>query len=311
MTLKRLIWILVVAVLIAGLVRLFLLDSFRVASGAMSETLFSGDRVMVEKWTLGSRIPQAIANPFSKSGTTNLILASTAHRIPGLSQLHRNDLIVFNQPQKSDSIPINLRPVLISRCVGVPGEVVQLEGQRLFVNKILQRKRVDALYCFYYHASAKPSIQKTYPKRPFYTSHDTCFTFLTKHEYSRLAKKSTAFRSLVRPYMSHFDTLKTFVPYKGMTLALDSVSFHTWQDLINAYEHCRLVASKNGGYLLNGIRTTHYTFQQDYFLVLNDHQGYLNDSRTFGLVPASHIIGRTLFVLFSPTEKRFLELIPR
>jgi len=67
MTLKRLIWILVVAVLIAGLVRLFLLDSFRVASGAMSETLFSGDRVMVEKWTLGSRIPQAIANPLSNS----------------------------------------------------------------------------------------------------------------------------------------------------------------------------------------------------------------------------------------------------
>jgi len=308
MTLKRLIWILIVAILIAGMVRLFLLDSFRVASGAMSESLFSGDRVMVEKWTLGARIPQAVANPFSTSRTINLKLASTVHRIPGLSQLRRNDLIVFNQPQKSDSMPINLRPILLSRCVGLPGEVVQVEGQHLFVNGMLQKRGVDVLYCFYYQTSARSSVQIFDPKRAYYTNNDTCFTFLTKHEYSRLTTKFISFRTLVRPYMSHFDTLKTIVPYKGMTLKLDSISFQTWHELINAHENCLLAASKNGGYKLNGISITRYTFKQDYFLLLNDHQGYLNDSRTFGLVPTSHIIGRSLFVLYSPAEKRFLEL---
>jgi signal peptidase I len=93
-----------------------------------------------------------------------------------------------------------------------------------------------------------------------------------------------------------------------MTILLDSASFNKWHTLINAHEECRLIRSKEGNYLLNGVRIRRYTFKQDYFLVLNDHQGFLNDSRTFGLVPASHIIGRALFTLFSPKEKRFLEI---
>lgn len=309
MHVKRLIWILVIAVLFAGLIRLFLLDSFRVASSVMAETLSSGDRVLVEKWSLGSRLPQAIGNPFSKSRLNNLKLASSVHRIAGLSRLHSNDLIVFNQPQNSDSIPINLRPVLLSRCVGLPGDGVQLLGQRLYVNRIVQKRGVDALFCFYFDATATPSVQRIDPKRSFFTLNDTCYTFLTKHDYVRLTKKDTSLRSVVKPYMSSFDTIKTFIPYKGMTLLLDSTSFNTWQGLINAHEECRLRQSKDGEFLLNGVRTTRYTFKQDYYLVLNDHQGYLNDSRTFGLVPASHIIGRSLVILFSPVEKRILEVV--
>lgn len=309
MSIKRLIWILLAAILFTGLVRLFLLDSFRVATGAMGETLQSGDRVMVEKWTLGSRMPQAVGFPFSENRTNNLKLGFGTHRLPGLSVVQHKDLIVFNQPQFSDSIPINLRPVLISRCVGLPGDGVQLSGQRLYVNRSLQKRGIDALFCFYFDSTAIPLVQKIDPTRPFYINNDSCFTFLTKHDYSRLAKKDTAFRSLVQPYISRYDTLKTFIPYKGMTVVLDSASFNKWQELINAHEDCRLVHSKDGRFLLNGIRVTRYTFKQDYYLVLNDHQGFLNDSRTFGLVPASHIIGRSLFVLFSPEEKRFLEII--
>lgn len=309
MSIKRLIWILLAAILFTSLVRLFLLDSFRVATGAMGETLHSGDRLMVEKWTLGSRMPQAIGFPFSENSTHYLKLASGTHRLPGLSTLRHNDLIVFNQPQFSDTIPINLRPILISRCVGLPGDGVQLSGQRFYVNRLVQKRGIDAQFCFYFDSTAIPFVQKNDPERPFYINKDSCFTFLTKHDYSRLAKKDTAFRLLVKPYISRYDTLKTFIPYKGMTFVLDSASFNKWQQLINAHENCRLIHSKDGRFLLNGIRVTRYTFKQDYYLVLNDHQGFLNDSRTFGLVPASHIIGRSLFILFSPKEKRFLEII--
>lgn len=311
MPIKRLIWILLAAILFAGLVRSLLLDSFRVATGAMNETLNSGDRVLVEKWTLGSRMPNAIGLPFSEAKTRNMKLISGSLRIPGLSSLCRNDLIVFNEPQYADSLPINLRPVLISRCVGLPGEGVQLFGQRLYINRSLQKRGIDALFCFCFDSTAIPSIQRNAPTHPFYTSNDTCFTFITKHDYARLAKKDTAFRLLVHPYISRYDTLKTFIPYKGMAVLLDSTSFNKWQKLINAHEGCRLIRSKDGSYLLNGVRVKRYTFKQDYYLVLNDHQGFLNDSRTFGLVPSSHIIGRALFILFSPTENRFLELVKR
>lgn len=307
MPVKRLIWILLAAILFAGLVRFFLLDSFRVASEAMGETLSSGDRVLVDKWTLGSRIPQAIGLPFSEN--RNLKLASTVHRLPGLSHLHRNDLIVYNRPQKNDSVPINLRPVLLSRCVGLPGDGIQLEGQYLFIDQVLQKQGLDALFCFYFNASFIPTFQRMDPDRTYYTCNDTCFTFLTKHHFTKLAKKDPAFNMSVRPYLSRYDTLKQYIPYKGMKIRLDSTSFNNWQALINAHEACTLTRSENGSFLLNGIQVKRYTFKQDYYMVLNDHQGYLNDSRTFGLVPASHIIGRSLLVLFSPAEKRFLEFV--
>lgn len=307
MSLKRLIWIILAAILFTSLVRFFLLDSYRIATGAMEETMHPGDRVMIEKWTLGSRIPQAIGIPFSDNATPRLKLSKGTHRLPGLSTLKHNDLIVFNQPQYGDSIPVNLRPVLISRCVGLPGDGVQLSGQRLFINRKLQKRNVDVQYSYYLDSTALPLYQAIAPERPYYISNDSCFIFLTKHDYSRLISTDSAFKQMVHPHVSGYDLLKTFVPYKGMTLALDSATFDAWQSLINAHEGCQLARSQDGLYLMNGNPATHYTFKQDYYLVLNDHQGFLNDSRTFGLVPASHIMGRSLFILFSPKEKRILE----
>ncbi len=309
MTLKRLIWILVVATLLAGLVRLFLLDTFRVASDAMAASSLPGDRVLVEKWAMGPRIPQAVDNPFSNTNTSFWDFSGKTHRLPGFSRLRRNDLVVFNQPTENSSIPVNLRPILFSRCVGLPGDVVQLRGQRLFVDGKRQKRAVDALYCFQFDSTAKPILKKWIKSNRIFNSNDTCFVFLTKHEYSRMSKRLIGLRSLVRPYMSTFDSIHTVVPHKGYTISLDSTSYLKWSNLINTHEQVVLTQTRDGRFLLNGKRIHRYTFKQDYYIFLNDHQGYLNDSRTLGLVPASHIIGRSLFVLYSPSRKHFLELI--
>jgi len=174
---------------------------------------------------------------------------------------------------------------------------------------MLQNRSIDALYCYAFDSSQKTRIHSVLPHRKILERKGRNFVFMPKHEFIRLNSQKSTASAILRPYASDYDTFNTVVPYKGYQLTLDSLSFTTWKSLINAHEGVVLTNTSDHRYLLNGKLTDQYTFKQNYYVVLNDHQGYLNDSRTFGLVPASHIIGRALLVLFSPSEKHILEKI--
>lgn len=312
MTGKRILWILVIAALFAALARLFLLDTYRVASEAMTEFQAKGDRLLVEKWSLGARMPQAIKWPLIKNKTkSRWILSKNIKRLPGLSTLHRDDLLVFNQPQSKASEPINLSPVLLSRCVGLPGDFVRLDGTSLFINEAPKPRSVDALFCYRYwpaqNALVEDALKTAGMQRPLLTRNDTGFIFMPQLEYMRLLIAQPILKVALKPYLSAMDNLSTLVPYRGYTIPLDRRSMETWQTLINAHEGVTLTEAKDSSWLLNGVAAAQYTFKQDYYVVLNDHQGYLNDSRRFGLIPASHVIGRASLLLFSPEKKRLFQ----
>lgn len=312
MTGKRILWILVIAALFAALARLFLLDTYRVASEAMTEFQAKGDRLLVEKWSLGARMPQAIKWPLIKNKTkSRWILSKNIKRLPGLSTLHRDDLLVFNQPQSKASEPINLSPVLLSRCVGLPGDFVRLDGTSLFINEAPKPRSVDALFCYRYwpaqNALVEDALKAAGMQRPLLTRNDTGFIFMPQLEYMRLLIAQPILKVALKPYLSAMDNLSTLVPYRGYTIPLDRRSMETWQTLINAHEGVTLTEAKDSSWLLNGVAAAQYTFKQDYYVVLNDHQGYLNDSRRFGLIPASHVIGRASLLLFSPEKKRLFQ----
>lgn len=312
MTGKRILWILVIAALFAALARFFLFDTYRVASDAMAEFQAKGDRLLVEKWSLGARLPQAIKWPFIKDkAKSRWILSEKVNRLPGLSNIHREDLLVFNQPLGKASEPVNLRPVLLSRCVGLPGDFVRLDGTSLYVNEAPKPRSVDALFCYHYWPAQNALVEEAFKaagmQRPLLTRNDTGFLFMPQLEYMRLLIAHPILKVALKPYASTMDNLSTLVPYRGYTIPLDRRSMETWQALINAHEGISLTEAKDSSWLLNGVAAAQYTFKQDYYVVLNDHQGYLNDSRRFGLVPASHVIGRASLLLFSPEKKHLFQ----
>ncbi|HBL72565.1 MAG TPA: signal peptidase I [Bacteroidales bacterium] len=312
MTGKRILWILVIAALFAALARFFLFDTYRVASDAMAEFQAKGDRLLVEKWSLGARLPQAIKWPFIKDkAKSRWILSEKVNRLPGLSNIHREDLLVFNQPLGKASEPVNLRPVLLSRCVGLPGDFVRLDGTSLYVNEAPKPRSVDALFCYHYWPAQNALVEEAFKaagmQRPLLTRNDTGFLFMPQLEYMRLLIAHPILKVALKPYASTMDNLSTLVPYRGYTIPLDRRSMETWQALINSHEGVSLTEAKDSSWLLNGVAAAQYTFKQDYYVVLNDHQGYLNDSRRFGLVPASHVIGRASLLLFSPEKKHLFQ----
>lgn len=89
--------------------RSFVIQNFVITSGSMENTLLVGDFLMVNRLSLGSRIP------------------FTRTLIPGYSEPRRFDVLVFDPPHEE-----HLK--LVKRLIGMPGDTVEMKGQVLFIN---------------------------------------------------------------------------------------------------------------------------------------------------------------------------------
>jgi signal peptidase I len=105
------------AVLLALAVRALALESYRIPSGSMAPTLQAGDHVLVSKLAYGVRLPLA-----------GLRLLGRAPR--------RGDVVVFESPREPGKD-------VVKRVVGVPGDVVELREQVLYVNGVPQPRTPD------------------------------------------------------------------------------------------------------------------------------------------------------------------------
>ncbi|MDA1191645.1 MAG: signal peptidase I [Candidatus Poribacteria bacterium] len=101
--------ILIAFFIVFGFIRPFIFEIYKIPSGSMEDTLLVGDRVIVAKFTYGVRLP----------GLTR--------RLFDYYTPQRGDIIVFTGKQEP-------RTHFIKRCAAVPGDSVEVDGQRLIVN---------------------------------------------------------------------------------------------------------------------------------------------------------------------------------
>ncbi len=97
------------AVVLALIVRWVLVQPFHIPSGSMEKTFLEGDRVLVNKYVYGIR------NPF-----TNKIVME-------IDRPERWDVVVFIAPDEPDKD-------YVKRVVGLPGETLALTNGELFIN---------------------------------------------------------------------------------------------------------------------------------------------------------------------------------
>lgn len=121
--------VMVTALLIALFVRTFLFQAFSIPSGSMEPNLMIGDRILVNKFI------------YSDIGTGWLT------RLLPARSVRRGDIVVFRFPLDPDSD-------FIKRCVGEPGDNVEIERRRLILNS----EEIDESGYTYY------SDQKIYPR---------------------------------------------------------------------------------------------------------------------------------------------------
>jgi len=108
----------VVAIIAALILRLLVIQAFRIPTGSMKDTLLIGDFLMVNKFIYGVRTPSMLP----------LVKAEIPHtRLPALKKPKRGEVIVFKYP-------LDQRLDYIKRCVGLPGDTIEVRAGDLYIN---------------------------------------------------------------------------------------------------------------------------------------------------------------------------------
>lgn len=107
-----------IALLLALLIRTFIIQAFKIPTGSMIPTLLVGDHLLVSKFSYSVHVPNEV--PF-----TSIQLFPDYHFFKETPK--RGDIVVFKFPEDPSKD-------FIKRVVGLPGETIQVVQQRVYIN---------------------------------------------------------------------------------------------------------------------------------------------------------------------------------
>lgn len=89
-----------------------------------------------------------------------------------------------------------------------------------------------------------------------------------------------------------------YIPKAGTTVEINNKTIPLYKKIIRDYEYNDVVVTGQK-VLINGEEVNSYTFKQDYYWMMGDNRDHSEDSRTWGYVPANHIVGKPVFLWLS------------
>lgn len=291
MNIRKFKWILAFAgaIAIVLLLRGFAFTSCLIPSTGMENSLFQGERILVNKWSYGLRLP--------------LMSAFSYHRWRE-RPVQKRDIVVFNNPAGIQQPTIDRREIYISRCIGTPGDTLLVDS--LFsVSSPEAQFNPDKKRLYTYPASKESLITSLI--RTLSITNDglmgsddsTHVRSFSRYEYY-LLEQAIGDRNWIRPLTEKQDKeLKPLiVPSKGKALRVYPWNITLLRNTLVMHEG-KQAEIKNDTLYIDGKPTQHCFFTKDYYWMASNNSVNLSDSRLFGFVPQDHMIGKASLIWFS------------
>ncbi|MFQ5465126.1 MAG: signal peptidase I [Thermodesulfobacteriota bacterium] len=113
----------VIALVLALVIRSFVIQAFKIPSGSMEDTLLIGDHIIVSKMSYGFQLPRPAM--IKVLGMKVPFFETRLLRTWG--EIDRGDVIVFRFPNDRSKD-------YIKRVVGLPGDTVEVRNRKIFIN---------------------------------------------------------------------------------------------------------------------------------------------------------------------------------
>ena len=168
------------AIVAATIVHNYIMQPYIIPTGSLEKSLLIGDFLFVSKFHYGARAPMtAVSVPMVHD--TIPVLKTKSYlkkpqlpyfRFPALQKIKRNDIVVFSWPadtvrqffvrEKRVDKPIDKKSNYVKRCVGIPGDTLEIIDGFVHTNGIknVLPERAEVQYTFNAYAKKGVSSRK-------------------------------------------------------------------------------------------------------------------------------------------------------
>ena len=221
-----------------------------------------------------------------------------------------------------DTRPTDRRENYVKRCVGLPGQTLQIKDHIVYLDGKANKEPDNVQYT--YHVKLKQRFDDDLMKELGITMEDLTslntqgYMPLTNHAVSELKKRTDLVESItlnrdsseldIYPLNGNMHWTRDnygpiWIPKKGESIDLTLRNLPIYERPIRTYEGNKLEV-RDGKIYINDKETTKYTFKMDYYWMQGDNRHNSLDSRYWGFVPEDHIVGKPIFIWWSSDPDR-------